>query len=193
VFKAARRPEETRLLVTYCGANCIAMSDGAGKALWQVRGHHFETADFGPIRKDTPGDEIVVDIDHLPFGAARVWLMDGRGRLLVDFRCDYGRHHRLIDWDGDGLMEILVGNTKKLFSGTGRCVAQFGPEGAFAAAAGPRGGNDPGPFAAVGDLDGDGRPEVILHSAAAVMIYKSAKAAKMRRAPVGTGPNFTLY
>jgi len=193
VVKLASRPADTRLLFTYCGANCIAMADGAGRALWQVRGHHFESADFGPVRKDTPGDEIVVDIDHLPFGSSRVWLLDAAGRLLVDFRCDYGRHHRLIDWDGDGLLEILVGNTKKLLDGRGRCVAQFGPEGAFAAAAGPRGGNDPGPFAAVGDLDGDGRPEVILHSTGTVMIYRSAKAAKDPRRPVGTGVNFTLY
>ena len=99
---------------------------GAGKVLWEVGGHHFESADFGPIRPDRAGDEIVVDIDHLPFGKSRVWLLDSRGRLL-------------------------------------------------------------------GDLDGDRRPEVILHSAKTIHIYKSDKAAKTPAAPVGTGVNFTLY
>ena len=193
VMKAARKPADSRLLFTYCGARGIAMANGAGKVLWELAGHHFESADFGPIRKDTPGDEIVVDIDHLPFGKAHVWLLDSRGRLLVDFQCDYGRHHRLIDWNGDGSMEILVGNTRKLFSGVGKCVAHFGPVGAFTGVSAPQKGNDPGPFAAVGDLDGDRRPEVILHSAKAIHIYKSAKAARTPAAPVGTGVNFTLY
>lgn len=32
---------------------------------------------------------------------------------------------------GDGLMEILVGNTRKLFSGVGKCVAHFGSAGSW--------------------------------------------------------------
>ncbi len=193
VMKAARKPENSRVLFTYCGANGIAMATGAGKVLWELAGHHFESADFGPIRRDRAGDEIVVDIDHLPFGKSHVWLLDSRGNLLVDFQCDYGRHHRLIDWNGDGLMEILLGNSRKLFSGVGKCVAHFGPAGAFAKVSATARGNDPGPLAAVGDLDGDRRPEVILHSTKTIHIYKSDKATKTPAGPVGTGVNFTLY
>lgn len=194
VLRTGKRPEDFRIVLTYCGANCIAMTDGAGKTLWELTGHHFESVDIAKIRKDVPGKQIVVDIDHRPFGQGPVWLLDDKGNRLGSWTTDYGRHHRLIDWDGDGLDEALLGNARGVFNGHGKCVAKFGPAGAFDKAAGPQPpGNDPGPLAAVGDLDGDGRPEVILHSTSTVRIYKSAKAGKIAPGPVGTGVNFTLY
>ncbi len=188
-----RKPADFRLVLTCCGANCVALVDGTGKTLWEVTGHHFESADAGRICKDLPGKQIVVDIDHRPFGAGSVWLLDDRGRHVGTWITGYGRHHRLIDWDGDGLDEILIGQSRRLFNGRGECVSQFGPLGAFDGELGPQTGNDPGPLAVVGDVDGDGRLEVILHSTRTVHVYKSKQAAKVPGLAPGTGVNFTLY
>jgi hypothetical protein len=193
VFRPGRRQGDFRLLVTCCGAHALAMIDGAGKPVWEVTGHHFESVDAAEIRPDVPGREVLVDIDHQPYGQGPVWLLSEAGEHLGTFVCGYGRHHRLIDWDGDGLSEILIGNARRLFDGRGRCVARFGPAGAFDDESGPQKDGDPGPFAAIGDLDGDQRPEIILHSSTTVRIYRSERATLLTGRSPGTGPNFTLY
>jgi hypothetical protein len=191
VVATGKRPADVRLLVTFCGANAISMLDGTGRFLWTVTGHHFESIDFGRIRDDIPGRQIVVDLAHTR--QLDVWLMDERGRHLGTIHCFESRHHRLIDWNGDGLDEILIGNTLRLFNGKGECLVRFGPENAFEGETGEQKGNDSGPLAMVGDLDGDGRPEIILHSLKSILIYKSRLAAKMKQPSVGTEVNFTLY
>ena len=189
-----RDPGKTRLLMTYCGAGGLALVDGGGNLLWEKLGHHYESVDAGPIVRGLSERQIVVDIDHLPFGQGLVCLMDDQGTVLGSFRCGYGRHHRLIDWDGDGLMEILIGQSRRLFNGQGQCVARLGQEGTFASENGPQEGNDPCPFAIVGDLDGDRRPEIILHSPSLIEIYKSDRAGLIEgKRPLGTGVNFSLY
>jgi hypothetical protein len=191
VAATGKRPQDVRLLVTFCGASAIALVDGTGRIVWIVTGHHFESIDYGHVRSDLPGRQIVVDLAHV--GQLDVWLMDEGGRHLGTIHCFESRHHRLIDWDGDGLDEILIGNTLRLFNGKGECLARFGPKDAFAGETGAQTGNDPGPFAMVGDLDGDGRPEIILHSLKSILIYRSDKAAVLPHAALGTGTNFTLY
>ncbi|MBN1343667.1 MAG: VCBS repeat-containing protein [Phycisphaerae bacterium] len=191
IVATGKRPEEARLLVTFCGANGIAMLDGAGRPLWTVTGHHFESIDYGRIRDDLPGRQIVVDLAHT--GQLDAWLMDERGKHLGTIHCLESRHHRLIDWNGDGLDEILIANTLRLFNGKGKCVVRFGPPNAFEGETGPQKGNDPGPLAIVGDLDGDGRPEIILHSLKSILIYKSDRAARIPHRWLGTGANWTLY
>lgn len=193
VMAAGQRPADFRLLLTYCGDEGLALLDGTGRTLWELTGRHFESVDAGKIRAEISGQQVVVDIDHRPFGQGLVWLLDDRGTLLGEYTCGYGRHHRLLDFNGDGLAEILIGNTAKLFDGRGRCVAHFGPADAFGAESLPQPQNDPGPCAAVGDLDGDRRPEVILHTTKRVHIYQCPQAAPAAAGPVGTGANFTLY
>lgn len=193
VLAVGQRPADFRFLLTYCGDEGLALLDGAGQTLWEQTGRHFESVDAGKIRADLPGRQVVVDIDHRPFGQGLVWLLDDRGVLLGEYTCGYGRHHRLLDFNGDGLAEILIGNAAKLFDGQGRCLAHFGPADAFGAEALPQPQNDPGPFAAVGDLDGDRRPEVILHTTKRIQVYRCPQAAPHGAGPVGTGANFTLY
>jgi hypothetical protein len=193
VMSTGTCPRDWRLIVTYCGANGIALVDGTGRTLWEVTGHHFESADAGRTRDDVPGKQIVVDVDHRPYGQGPVWLLNDKGDRLGTWTTGYGRHHRLIDWDGDGLDEVLIGNARRLFNGLGECTVQFGPVGDVDGATGPQPGNDPGPLAAVGDVDGDQRPEVILHSVRSVHIYKAKRAAKISGLTLGTGTNFTLY
>ncbi len=50
VVRKGRTPEDFRLVLTCCGANNIAMVDGNGKVIWEVSGHHFESADVAPRR-----------------------------------------------------------------------------------------------------------------------------------------------
>lgn len=189
------RMRDSRLLITCCGSNLVALLDGAGHALWEVSGHHFESPDFGTLTRDHAAPQFTVDIDHVGFGQSETWLMDAEGKHLGTYVTGYGRHHRLIDWNGDGLDELLITNARGVFDGEGRCVARLTSPGdprldAFArervAAAG-----DPGPFGFAGDMDGDGQPEVVLHTDTAVYVFRSETAAPT--GTVGTGTNWTLY
>lgn len=193
ILTTGRRPEDWRVIVSYCGANGMALINGAGETLWEVTGRHFESVDAGKIRPDVPGRQIVVDIAHERRGEARLWLLDEQGNRLGEFICGGSRHHRLIDWNGDGLDEILIAQPCRLFDGRGRCVARLGPVDVPEMDTPSRPAGDPGPLAATGDLDGDGRPEIILHSAKRVVVYRSEQAAKLGTGTLGTGVNFTLY
>lgn len=193
VMTVGKRPEECRLVLTCCGANGVAMVDGRGKVLWEVTGYHFESADVAKVCADAPGKQVVVDVDHQPYGKSPVWLLDAKGRRIGSWMTDYGRHHRIVDWDGDGLDEVLLAHSRRLVDGKGKCTARFGPKGAFDGESREMRSNDPAPFGLVGDLDGDGRSEVILHSVSTIHIYRSERSAKVRNAPLGTGVNVTLY
>ena len=193
VMTVARTPEQCRLLVTCCGANCIAMLDGRGKTLWAVTGRHFESIDIGRMRDDMPGRQILVDLAHEPVGKGEAWLLDEQGRRLGTYHCDESRHHRILDLNGDGLDEIVIGNTRRLFNGKGECLARFGPPDAFKGETNEQEHNDPGPLVMIADLDGDERPETILHSLKTILIYRSEKAAKVSRLKLRTDVNFTLY
>lgn len=194
MFTTGRAPADVRLVISCCGANRLALVDGTGCLVWKVTGQHFESIDAGPIRKDIPGRQIAVDIAHTPFGKASLWLFDDRGNHLGTYTCDDSRHHRLIDWDGDGFEEILLAHTCRLLDGHGRCVARLGPIDAFASEAGAPGKNaDASPFAVIGDLDGDERPEIILHSQTKILIYRNERAARIPALRLTTGVNFTLY
>ncbi len=192
IFKTGSTPTEFQFAISLCAAQTIAVIDGAGRFLWQRSGEHFESIDAGRLTRDAYGKQIAVDLDHRPYGDGLMWVLDERGDREISFRCDYCRHHRLIDWDGDGLDEILIGNARALFRGDGSCLVRLGPKDLFASDAGPQKSGDAGPLAAVGDLDGDHRPEVILHSKTYIAVFKGRTSAP-QPGPVGTGINFTLY
>ncbi len=79
-----------------------------------------------------------------------------------------------------------------VLDGRGSCVARLGPADGFAGETGPQEGNDPGPFCATGDIDGDGRPDIVLHSPRRIRIYRGERVPK-KAGPPGTGESFTLY
>ena len=87
VVRLARRPDDTRLVMTMCGGNALVMTDGAGRLVWRATGHHYGSVDVGEIRDDVPGLELVVDVDHLPQPPKPLCLFDERGRELgrIDF------------------------------------------------------------------------------------------------------------
>ncbi len=186
-FRMAEKAEDTRLVMTMCGGNALVMTDGAGRVIWRRTGHHYESLDVGEIRKDRPGLEIVVDIDHLPKPPKPLCLFDEQGTELGRINTDYTRHHKLVDWDGDGLMEIGSALPRSLFNGHGQ------PLVTFAVADSERCWQ----IAAV-DLSGHGMRDVMLvtsrDGADKVYLYRNpTPATTPAKPPLGTGLNFTLY
>ncbi len=187
VVRLAEKAEETRLVMTMCGGNALVMTDGAGQVIWRRTGHHYESIDVGEIRKDRPGLEIVVDIDHLPKPPKPLCLFDEKGVELGRINTDYTRHHKLVDWNGDGLMEIGSALPRGLFDGHGRRLVTFQIDD----------GEKPWQIAAV-DLTGHGRRDVMLITGGGetdkVYLYRNPTSASTSAGkPLGTGANFTLY
>lgn len=189
LVRAGKSPEDFRFVITLCGANCIALVDGNGKAIWEMAGEHFESVDVGRICAEIPGPQLAVDIDHRPWGSGPVWVFDEAGQVRTKIMTDYARHHALLDWTGDGVAEILIAQPRTLFDGEGRQVARLEVPDKDDASGEER-------LALTGDFTGDGVPDVLLTSRAMthVFIYKNERGQKPNPpAPLGTGANFTLY
>ena len=193
VLAFGKTSAEFRLLASCCGADYLALLDGNGKTLWGLAVRHFESIDVGRLSRAGAGPQIAVDIAHRAYQKGTIEVLGADGSLLGEYVCGDSRHHRLIDWNGDGLEEILVGQEQRLLDATGRCVARFGPLDAFRRTTPVPPDEDHEPFAMVGDLDGDERPEIILYSSKKILIYRSEKAAKVPGLKLGTGVNVTLY
>ncbi len=179
VLKHAKNPKDTRIALTCCGAQDIMLIDGTGRTMREIPGHHFESITIGNI---LPGrnPEILVDIDHTPRGESDMWILDGDGTLRGTIRGDYCRHHGLIDWTGDGLDEIVVGNSGAMYDRAGKRIATL---------AAPAAGT-----LLIGDFTGDCVPDVARASAEAVYIYRNDKGRKPASpVPLGTPLNYTYY
>lgn len=189
VLRAADKPEDFRLVLTYCGANGIAVVDGRGKTVWEQTGHHFESVDVGKICADVPGLHLAVDVDHRPWGEGPLWVFDEHGNHLGRIMTDYARHHALIDWTGDGTQAILVAQGRGLYDGRGRRIATFAMDN-------PETPDPAEMLAMVGDFTANGIPDVMLttRDCSTVYIYQNRHGKKPDTGvPLGTGVNFTLY
>jgi len=173
-----------RLVLTLCGANGIAMIDGRGEVIWEQVGSHFESIDIGRIIAEHPGPQILVDIDHQPFGKAPLLLMDEDGVLLGRINTDYARHHHLLDWTGDGLDEIISAHSGAVYDHAGRRLATL------TAPASGRGERS----MLVGDFTGDGVPDVTLVTTDALYVFRNGSGVKPTPGiGLETEFNFTLY
>jgi hypothetical protein len=189
VLRAGKTPPEFRLVLTCCGANDLAVIDGSGKVIWELTGHHFESVDVGKIRADAPGLQLAVDIDHRPWGQGPLWVLDENGRQLGQILTDYSRHHDLLDWNGDGLQDIVIGHARGVFDGQGRRLATFAMDN-------PEDVDPAEMYGLAADMTGDGIPDVMFttRNCSAVYVYKNEHGAKPAKpAPLGTEANFTLY
>ena len=189
VLRADTRPADFRLVLTCCGVNNIALVDGTGRVIWEVSGHHFESVNIGKICRNVPGLQIAVDIAHRPWGEGPLWVFDENGRHLGQITTNYSRHHALIDWSGEGTEAILIAGGRGLFNGQGKRIATFQMHN-------PDGPNPHEMLAMVGDMTGDGIPDVLLttRSSSDVYIYGNEKGRRpARTVPFGTEVNFTLY
>ena len=184
VFEMGKTPAESRLAMTLCTGHCVAMTDGEGKPVWSVTGHHFESIDVGKVCADVPGKQVVVDIDHREPGISPHWVLDDQGNLLGQIITDGSRHHKLIDWFGEGVDSIVMGTAAAMFNGRGEKVGIFDVPPAEVG------------MVATGDMTGNGVPDLIFNAAPAseVCIFANEKGkAPDGPVPLGTGPNFTLY
>lgn len=194
VLRHGKTPKDFRIVLACCGANNIAMINGNGKVLWEQSGHHFESIDIGPIMPGTgsepPGLHILVDIDHRPYGQSPMWVLDEKGQLLGQIMGNYSRHHGLLDWDGDGLCEMIVAHNGALYNHQGKRVSTFHTPGLEAASAKAKYERS----LLLGDMTGDGIRDVVLTTPETIYIYKNMNAKRPDESiPLGTEINFTLY
>jgi hypothetical protein len=190
IVRSGKTPKEFRIALTCCGANNLALIDGTGAVLWEVSGRHFESIDVGHIVPGHPGPQILVDIDHQPYGKSPLWVLSDEGEKLGQIVTDYSRHHCLLDWTGDGLDEIVVAHGSGLYDHRGRRVATLETPGIETA------GGKPGYEKSIlaGDMTGDGVADLLLATPHTVYVYPNTKGTKADKpVPLGTEVNFTLY
>lgn len=100
----------------------------------------------------------------------------------------------LVDWNGDGLDEIVIAEGRGLFDGHGSRLATFVMEAGDVTD--PRAPDAAEMGVLVGDMTGDGIPDVLLttRQSSAVYIYENKSGLRPTPPkPPGTEPNFTLY
>ncbi len=189
VMESGATPDAWRIAVTCCGGNNLAVINGEGAVVWEALGHHFESINVGRVVPGTSGKQILVDIDHTPLGQSPMWIFDSQGRKLGEINTDYSRHHKLIDWTGDGFDEIVSAGSRILYSGQGERLGLLAlqlPE--------PEDGEHYELSVQTGDMDGDGIADIMLITPDRVHIYKNPSTVKPSvPAPLGTGMNVTLY
>jgi hypothetical protein len=174
-------PGETRIALTFCGGNNLAVIDGDGHVVWELSGRHFESIQVGRIIPGEPAPQLLVDIDHQPLGDSPLWVIGGNGQVLGQLVTNYSRQHRLIEWDGDDFDEFVVARDRGLYNHTGNRVATFGLPGV-------------GTILHLGDMDGDGRNDVIFNTDDTIYIFRNERGKKPSAPiPLGTGTNVTLY
>ena len=182
VFQMGASPADWKLILTFCGGNQMVMIDGTGRLLWSLTGHHFESINVGKVCADVPGNQIVVDIDHRPWGESPLWVLDEHADLLGQIITDGSRHHVLIDWFGQGIESIVMGTAAAMFDGEGQKIAVLdAPEAGLVAK---------------GDMTGNGVPDLILSSnpASEVCIFRNEQGKPTDGGvALGTGVNYTLY
>lgn len=180
ILKKGHTPGEYRLVLTCCGANNIACVDGNGKVQWEVPGHHFESVQVGHIFPDLHKPQILVDIDHRPRGESPLWVFSADGKKLGQMMTDYCRQHGLLDWTGDGFMEIILADAHGVFNRSGERIVTFNTRGRCHSIR-------------FGDMTGDGISDVTIVSIEPlkVCIFKNENG--KIGAPLGCGVNYTFY
>lgn len=181
VLQSGDTPEDWRFIMTYCGANALSCVDGNGQTIWELNDFHFESINIGTIFPDRPSPQILVDIDHVPRGESPVWVIDADGNHLARLTSDYCRHHKLYDWNGDGVAEILLANARGIFDSTGYRIYTFDCDG-------------PGVAMQLGDMNGDNIVDVAITTEKSVNIFVNHTGKKsISPLPLGCGVNFTFY
>jgi hypothetical protein len=187
-YRHGATPADFRLVLTCCGANALSMLDGEGRVLWEVTGHHFESVDVGRVLPNCSQPQLVVDIDHLP-DSGPVWFFSGDGEPVGRLMTNYARHHCLLDWNGDGFDELIVGDSCGVYDHKGqRIVTLQLPKEGF-----PQ--EEPHERSLVpANMAGEGRASLIVTSPNAAHIFLNEKGVREKGfAELGSERNFTLY
>ncbi len=179
-------------LTTCCGGKDLIVTDCLGKRVWQMRPEvvwHFQTARAAELCPDIPGKEIVVDIAGDPKPSPdRLMILDMKGNVLGTYMPDYTRFHDLIDWDADGIMEIIIPRADGIFDARGRQLVRF-----LNPPAHPE--DRETPFCYVADVSNDGNDDVVLLDDSSIRIYSNANLPPRKPKPLVMKRyyNFTFY
>ena len=187
-----KSPDIAWYLTTCCGGSDLIVTNHRSDRLWQMGPKvalHFQSARAAEIRPDIPGKEIVADIagDPLPL-ADRLMVIDMKGNVLGSYVADYTRFHEVIDWNGDGVMEIIIPRADGIFDGSGRRLVRFlNPP--------PHPTDRETPFCYAADVYGDGNDDVILLDDSSIRIYSNRRlpARKPKPAVMQRYYNYTFY
>jgi hypothetical protein len=187
-------PADSKIAITFCGAERMALLRGTGEVIWSVYGKHFESIDVGKVCRHVEGRQIVVDVPYAPRGNQPLCIFDERGRLLGEIIADYSRMHRLVDWHGDGVESIVLGSPPTLYDGeTGKRLAIFDMPGGRVET---RSKEEVPYLCSTGDMTDDGVADVLFLDCARgiVHVYKNERGRPLPGpVPLGTGVNWTLY
>jgi hypothetical protein len=187
--------EEFRFIFTYCAAKYLALMDGTGKIIWERKGKHFESIDVGKLLPNTAIDEdpqFYVDVDHLPFGQAQNHVYNAKGDLKVVQQLNYGRQHRLVDWDGDGLDEIVISNNQAICKGTGERIGSLEFKDSTGEIVFPQTKLNHDIHVAIIDYSKRGTGDIMLYTRQDVYIYENPSPSG-RKNPHIESENFTFY
>ncbi|HJN15231.1 MAG TPA: VCBS repeat-containing protein, partial [Armatimonadota bacterium] len=91
--------------------------------------------------------------------------VSARGEWLGAFYVSYPRFHRIIDWDGDGVMELVIPSYGVIHSGKGRPLVELSDAPSLG------GPGTETPMVHVADVLGDGRDELIVFNAREIAIF----------------------
>jgi len=187
--KSARVPW---YLTTCCGGKDLIVTDHLNRRVWQMRPKvvlHFQSARAAELRPDIPGKEIVVDIAGDPKPSLdRLMIVDMKSNILGSYWPDYTRFHDIIDWDGDGVMEIIIPRADGIFDSRGHQLVRFlDPP--------PHPKDRETPFCYVADVYNDGNDDVVLLDDSSIRIYNNPKLPRRNPKPLVMKRyyNFTFY
>lgn len=184
-------PSWSKLVLSYCNGRQISMVNGVGELIWGISGRHFQSIDIGKVRPDLLGNQIVVDAAAEEWYEHGIWILDGDGNVLTIIATTTGRIHRLINWFDPEVQSLLITGENMLFDGYGNKLAVLDtpiPDNIETQK------EDLDFMAFVGDMTGDGIPDIVLYSNSVIYIYKNELGIKPRgEVPLGCGVNYTLY
>jgi hypothetical protein len=189
ILRKGKTPEEMRIVLTCCGANNLACIDGNGKILWEQPGCHYESISIGNVLPDAEGPHIVVDIDHVPENESPLMFFDRNGILQGRIMTNYCRHHRLLDWTGDALMEVVAGGNQAIYNQQGQRIGTCDLSGVE-----HRDWNLKSTSVLLADMTGNGVPDIVFITPYHVFIFRNEKGEKPDGGhQPGAGANVTLY
>lgn len=197
-YPSPTNPDDARIILTFCGGNRMAKVDGNGLFSWSLTGKHYESIDIAKVRPDIAGKQIIVDIPYASWGQKPIRIIDENGIILGQFMVSESRYHRIVDWTGDGISSIVVGQPRAMYDGWGKKVGIFDipiPNFDMPASERPSGGHIE-ILPTLADMTGDGVPDLIFSTnpGSVIYIYKNEKGKKPEGGfPLGTEMNYTLY
>ncbi len=184
IVQRGKTPQDWLFAISFCSGDNIAVLDGTGKIQWESGGYHYEALDIGQVFP-IGAPNIVVDISYMQDKKNPIIIFDAEGRILGRILVEYNRFHRLVDWDGDGFEDILIGCNKGIYNYRGQKIAALGTS---------EGGTS---NLQTGNFMGKGKEDVMFAGGLdrdKVYIFENTNGSVINKSEkLGTKKNFSLY